>query len=369
MDEFYTDEFYMRRALELAEKGRGYTNPNPMVGAVIVKDNRIIGEGYHHRYGDLHAERDAIKNCTESAENATIYVTLEPCCHQGKQPPCTEAVLAAGIKRVVIGSMDPNPLVAGKGIEFLKENGVTVEGPVLNKECLELNRVFFSYIKNKKPYVIMKYAQTLDGKIATYKGLSQWITGEEAREKVHEDRHKFASIMVGAGTVIKDNPTLTCRSTKISNPNNPIRIICDTNLRTPYDCNLIKTIDKAKLIIATCSDDIEKIGHYEKLGCMVIKVPKDNNGHVDLKILVQELGRQGIDSIIAEGGGELNWSLLQAGLVNRVQVYIGSKIFGGENAKTAVEGKGVDTPDDAIIIKNKEIHLLGNDILIEGDVE
>lgn len=369
MDEFYTDEFYMRRALELAEKGRGYTNPNPMVGAVIVKDNRIIGEGYHHRYGDLHAERDAIKNCTESAENATIYVTLEPCCHQGKQPPCTEAVLAAGIKRVVIGSMDPNPLVAGKGIEFLKENGVTVEGPVLNKECLELNRVFFSYIKNKKPYVIMKYAQTLDGKIATYKGLSQWITGEEAREKVHEDRHKFASIMVGAGTVIKDNPTLTCRSTKISNPNNPIRIICDTSLRTPYDCNLIKTIDKAKLIIATCSDDIEKIGHYEKLGCMVIKVPKDNNGHVDLKILVQELGRRGIDSIIAEGGGELNWSLLQAGLVNRVQVYVGSKIFGGENAKTAVEGKGVDTPDNAIIIKNKEIHLLGNDILIEGDVE
>ena len=369
MDELYTDEFYMRRALELAEKGRGYTNPNPMVGAVIVKDNRIIGEGYHHRYGDLHAERDAIKNCTESTENATIYVTLEPCCHQGKQPPCTEAVLEAGIKRVVIGSMDPNPLVAGKGIDFLKENGVTVEGPVLNKECLELNRVFFSYIKNKKPYVIMKYAQTLDGKIATYKGLSQWITDEEAREKVHEDRHKYASIMVGAGTVIKDNPTLTCRSTKISNPNNPIRIICDTNLRTPYDCNLIKTIDKAKLIIATCSDDIEKIGHYEKLGCMVIKVPKDNNGHVDLKILVQELGRQGIDSIIAEGGGELNWSLLQAGLVNRVQVYIGSKIFGGENAKTAVEGKGVDTPADAIIIKNKEIHLLGNDILIEGDVE
>ena len=212
------DEFYMKRAIELAKRGTGWVNPNPLVGAVIVKDDRIIGEGWHRKYGELHAERDALSRCMEDTRGATIYVTLEPCCHHGKQPPCTEALVQAGISRVVIGSMDPNPLVSGKGVKYLEEHGIKVEGCVCNEECLAMNYVFFYYIRNKEPYVVMKTAQTLDGKIATYNGLSKWITGEQARENVHADRHRYAAIMVGVGTVIADNPMLDCRSTAVSNP-------------------------------------------------------------------------------------------------------------------------------------------------------
>lgn len=252
------DEFYMKRAIELAKRGTGWVNPNPLVGAVIVKDDRIIGEGWHRKYGELHAERDALSRCMEDTSGATIYVTLEPCCHHGKQPPCTEALVQAGISRVVIGSMDPNPLVSGKGVKYLEEHGIKVEGCVCNEECLAMNYVFFHYIRNKEPYVVMKTAQTLDGKIATYKGLSKWITGEQARENVHADRHRYAAIMVGVGTVIADNPMLDCRSTAISNPHNPVRIICDSRLRTPLDSRIVKSAGQIPTIIATCSTDRDR---------------------------------------------------------------------------------------------------------------
>ena len=205
------DMDYMRLALELADRGRGWTNPNPMVGAVIVKNGRVIGEGYHHRCGGLHAEREAFAACTGSPAGATMYVTLEPCCHHGRQPPCTEAILESGISRVVVGSGDPNPLVAGKGLEFLRAHGVEVETGVLQKECDALNHVFFHYIRIKRPYVVMKYAMTIDGKIATRTGASRWITGEEARRWVHQDHHRYTAIMAGVGTVLADDPLLTCR--------------------------------------------------------------------------------------------------------------------------------------------------------------
>ena len=206
-----TDEFYMRRAIELAKKGRGWTNPNPMVGAVIVKNGSIIGEGYHEKCGELHAERNAIASLTESAEGATLYVTLEPCCHYGKTPPCTEAILEQKIARVVIGSRDPNPKVAGKGVQMLREAGVTVVEDFMREECDQLNPVFFHYITTKTPYVVMKYAMTLDGKIATKTGASKWITGESARKEVQHMRHQYMGIMAGIGTVLADDPMLNVR--------------------------------------------------------------------------------------------------------------------------------------------------------------
>jgi diaminohydroxyphosphoribosylaminopyrimidine deaminase/5-amino-6-(5-phosphoribosylamino)uracil reductase len=224
----------MRIALQLAEKGCGWVNPNPLVGAVIVKDGEIIGRRFHEKYGKAHAERNAIASCIKSPKGATLYATLEPCCHHGTNPPCTDAIIESGIKRVVIGSSDPNPLVRGKGVAIMRRHGIEVVEGVLKEECDKLNQVFFHYIQRKKPYVIMKYAMTMDGKIATYTGESKWITGEAARQRVHEDRHRYSGIMVGVGTVLADNPLLTCR---MEGGKNPLRIICDTRLRTPINAH------------------------------------------------------------------------------------------------------------------------------------
>lgn len=232
------DEHFMNLAILLARKGGGNVNPNPQVGAIIVNDGRIIGQGYHEKYGEAHAEINAFKSCIESPEGSTIYVTLEPCAHQGKQPPCFEAIIKNKVKRVVIGSLDPNPLVAGKGIEAMKKAGIDVSLKVLEKECKDLNKIFFHYVTQRTPYVMMKYAMTLDGKIATYKGQSKWITGEKARQKVHEDRSRFMAIMIGVETLLKDDPQLTAR---IKNGINPIRIICDTQLRTPLTSKIVST--------------------------------------------------------------------------------------------------------------------------------
>lgn len=363
---------YMQRALELAKKGEGWVNPNPMVGAVIVKDGRVIGEGYHRKYGELHAERNALANLTEPADGATIYVTLEPCCHYGKTPPCTEALIENNIKRVVIGSKDNNPLVGGKGIEILKQHGMQVQCGVLEDECRKLNEVFFHNMVENTPFVVMKYASTIDGKIATHKGLSQWITGEEARRNVHKDRNKYMAIMVGIGTVIADDPLLTCRIEKNGHQveaNNPIRIICDTHLRTPLDCKLVTTADKVKTIIATCEKECEKHKAYIKAGVEVLVVPsvkEDDKDQVDLKALMKMLKDKKIDSVLLEGGATLNWAALKAGIVNKVQAYIAPKMFGGVSSKTPVGGIGVDAPDDAFILKRKTITPLGDDILVEG---
>ena len=359
------DRQYMKMALELAQKGMGFTAPNPMVGAVIVKNGRIIGQGYHRKYGELHAEREALAVCTEEPKGASIYVTLEPCCHYGKQPPCVNAILEAGIRRVIIGSSDPNPLVAGKGIRILKDHGIEVTENILKEECDKLNEAFFYYIQNKKPYVVMKYAMTMDGKIAAYTGESKWVTGEAARIHVQEQRLKYTGIMVGVGTVLADDPMLTCR---LENSRNPVRIICDSHLRTPLTSKIVRTAETIPTILASSSKDQQKIKNYEEMGCQVLYVP-EKNGHIDLNRLMELLGAAKIDSILLEGGGSLNWSALECGIVQKVQTYIAPKLFGGEEAKTPVEGKGFPDPASAVLLKNSEIIRLGDDFLIESEVK
>ena len=358
------DEKYMRQAIALALKGTGRVNPNPLVGAVVVKDGRVIGEGYHQQYGCPHAERNALAACTESPAGATIYVTLEPCCHHGKNPPCTQALIQAGVSRVVVGSADPNPLVAGKGITQLKAAGIQVEEGCLQAECDAINFIFFHYITTKQPYLALKYAMTADGKIACHTGASRWITGEAARHHVHQLRNKYAAIMVGTGTALADDPELTCR---IENGNNPVRIVCDTQLRTPLSAKLVTTATEVPTIIATCCQDEIRHKPYQEAGCQVWVLPAKNEV-VDLHALLQRLGQEKIDSVLVEGGGQLNWSLLQAGLVQRVYTYIAPKIFGGSTAKSPVGGIGVDTPQQAFQMKVVSTQQLGDDFLLEQEV-
>lgn len=288
---------YMRMALELAKKGSGFVNPNPMVGSVIVKNDAVIGKGYHERFGELHAERNALANVTTSPQGATMYITLEPCCHYGKTPPCTEAILQSGITRVVIGTLDPNPKMSGKSVDILQKNQIHVDIGILEDECKDLIKVFTKFITTKTPYVIMKYAMTMDGKIATYTNKSKWITGEKARLHVQKSRHDYSAIMVGVNTVICDNPLLTCR---LNNCKNPIRIICDTNLRTPLSSKIVQTAKNVETIIATCVEDKNAHKIYKDMGCEIIVISRKNN-HVNLAQLMHILGEKGIDSVLLEG--------------------------------------------------------------------
>lgn len=402
------DEKYMLRAIELARNGVGKVNPNPLVGAVIVKDGKILSEGYHARYGDLHAERHAFSRLEspEDARGAEMYVTLEPCCHQGKQPPCTQAIIEHGIRKVYVGSDDPNALVAGKGIALLREAGIEVETQVMKDACDALNQVFFHYITEKMPYVVMKYAMTLDGKIACDSGKSQWVTGERARTHVQETRNALMGIMVGIGTVLADNPSLTCR---IPGGRNPIRIIADSHLRIPLESKIVQTAKEISTIVAAteegCSRNGEKQQALEELGVKVLAVPgrksAERNGcavsmtdsverngcatlmtdsverndftacerdSVDLNVLMEMLGNEGVDSILLEGGSTLNQSALWAGIVREIQVYVAPKIFGGGGSFTPVRGLGVEDPSQAFLCRNRRITDFGEDILLEYDV-
>lgn len=360
-----SDEKFMNYALLLAEKGIGFVNPNPFVGAVIVKDRKIIGQGWHEKYGGWHAERNALSNCFQSPEGATLYVTLEPCCHYGKTPPCTEAIVQSGIKKVVIGCLDPNSLMSGKGAAILREAGIDVVTGVLQDKCQKLNEVFFHYIKTKTPYVVMKFAMTMDGKIATANGKSKWITGKNARENVHKSRNLYTSIMVGAGTVIADNPSLTCR---IDGGRNPIRIICDTDLNTPLESKVITTAKEVKTMIATACSSSDKLEPYLSHGCEILVI-KRNGNHIDLNHLMQELGKADIDSILLEGGSALNYSALRSRIVNKVQAYIAPKLFGGEQSKTPVGGDGIHEVNNCFTLRNQTISWFDRDILIEGEVD
>lgn len=355
----------MELSIELAKNGIGHVNPNPLVGAVIVKNGRIIGRGWHAKYGEPHAERNAFADCTEDCTGADMYVTLEPCCHHGKQPPCTDAIIEHKIRRVYVGSHDPNPLVAGKGVEILREHGIEVTENVLRNECDRLNDIFMHYITTGLPLVTMKYAMTLDGKIACYTGKSKWITGESARERVHRDRNRYSAIMAGIGTVLADDPMLTCR---IENGRDPLRIVCDSKLRIPNTSNIVRTAGEIPTLIACCSSDKSRIAELEGLGCEVV-VTDDADGRVDLRELIKILGEKKIDSIILEGGSSLNWSALESGIVDKIQAYVAPKIFGGNDAKAAVSGLGVPCPDDAFRLENAELTKYGDDFLIEGWVK
>ena len=359
-----TDEFYMKQALSLAKKGCGWVSPNPMVGAVIVKNNRIIGSGFHQKYGGPHAERNALAACGESPAGATMYVTLEPCCHHGKTGPCTQAIIQSRIRRVVIGSKDPNPLVCGKGIELLRQAGILVTTDVLQEECDRLNTIFFHFIRTKTPYITMKYAMTADGKIATAAGDSKWITGDKARLHVHQTRHQYSGIMAGVGTVLLDDPLLTCR---LPASKNPLRIICDTHLRTPLKSRLVSTAGEIPTLLATCCTDTGKIQPYLDTGCEVLTIPSCD-GHVDLKVLIRHLGARGIDSVLLEGGMTLNWSALKAGIVKSIQTYIAPKIVGGAKAKSPIGGEGIQTLSQAWTLTPASIQHFGDDLLLESEV-
>lgn len=370
------DEQYMRRAIELAKRGSGHVNPNPLVGAVIVRDGIILGEGWHEQYGQLHAERNAIahaKAAGNDLKGSTIYVTLEPCCHYGKTPPCTEAIIEEGIKRVVVGSDDPNPLVSGKGFQMLREHGIEVIPHILKEECDAINEVFFHYIRTKKPFVAMKYAMTLDGKIACHTGDSKWVTGEKAREHVQGLRNHYKGIMVGIGTVLSDDPMLNCR---MEGGRDPVRIICDDFLKIPMDSKLVQTAEQQPVIVACLPEaQTEKKEELRKRGVTVWEIPETKEQKVfgtsiekkylDLSVLMERLGEIKIDGILLEGGGTLNESALRSGIVSKIYCYIAPKIFGGSEAKTPVEGRGVSLAKDAWMFEQTRIRSFESDILLE----
>ena len=359
------DKEYMRRAIALAQKAGGYAAPNPLVGAVIVKDGRIIGEGYHRRCGEWHAERNALASLTESAEGAVMYVTLEPCCHVGRTPPCTEAIIEHKIAKVLIGSRDPNPLVSGKGAKLLREHGIEVQEDFLREECDALNPIFFHYITTHTPYAALKYAMTLDGKIAAYTGASQWITGAEARQHVQTLRSRYSAVMVGIGTALADDPMLNCR---IEGAHQPWRIVVDSHLRLSPDSRLCRTAQEYPTMIACLDTDTDKRKILEEMGVTVVVCPEED-GHVSLPYLMRALADRQISSVLIEGGGQLSESALRSHIIQHIYAYIAPKLLGGRDAKTPVEGQGADHPDAAAQLTYRRMTRLGEDWLLEYDVE
>lgn len=360
---------YMQEALDLAKLGQGWTRSNPMVGAVIVKNDQVIGRGYHRQYGGLHAEREALKDASEKGHDVkgtTMYVTLEPCCHFGKTPPCTQSIIKAGIEKVVVAATDPNRLVAGKGIQELRDHNIVVETGLLAKESQDLNRKFNYFMKHNRPYVTMKYAMTLDGRTAAYTGDSKWISDKTAREHVHYQRHSHQAIMIGIGTALADDPALTVRIDDFEGIN-PIRIVCDTGLKLPLTSKLVKTAKETPTIIATINQNPQDHQAYQEAGCQLLIV-KAKNDKLDLLDLITQLGQQGIQSIYVEGGSQLNASLLEAGLIQEIHTYIGPKVIGGFDQYSPISGFGFPQMDQALTSNIQAITPLGKDLLIESRV-
>lgn len=359
-----SDLDHIKRAITLANRGIGFVNPNPLVGAVIVKDGRVIGEGWHERYGGWHAERNALLHCTEDPRGATMYVTLEPCCHQGKTPPCTRAIIARGIARVVVGIQDPNPLVSGKGIALLRAAGIQVDCGFEQETIRHQNRVFLKYIQQRLPWVILKTAMTLDGKIATPSGDSRWVTGEPARLRVHEMRHRFMAIAVGIGTVLADDPMLNCRLPG-REVRQPLRVVIDTFARIPLESQLVRTADRYPTLVAHAAGaPADKLRALQCFGVQTLLCPSTPGG-IDLLHLLTHLGANGIDSLLVEGGGNLNYSFLARGLVDELHAFVAPKIIGGASAKTPVEGEGITRMADAIPFRLTGVEHLGDDLLLK----
>ncbi len=359
------DQHYMQMALELAARAMGRTSPNPMVGAVVVKDGRVVGRGYHARAGTPHAEVHALREAGELAGGATLYVTLEPCCHHGRTGPCTEAIIKARVNRVVVAMTDPNPLVAGKGMQKLKDADIQVTCGVLEEDACRLNEIFIKYIITRLPYVVLKTAMSLDGKIATSQGESQWITGTTAREYVHRLRDKYDAILVGVGTVLADDPSLTCRLQE-GGGKDPVRIILDSQARTPSTARVLNQPSEAPaLIVTTPGAPPERVQMLKQAGAQVLEVPGSECG-IDLEALLQELGRREISSVLVEGGARVNGSFITGNLVDKVYWFIAPKFIGGTAAPGPVGGPGIAALQDALSIKDIKLNRYGEDICIEG---
>jgi diaminohydroxyphosphoribosylaminopyrimidine deaminase/5-amino-6-(5-phosphoribosylamino)uracil reductase len=358
------DTAIMKRVLRLAAKARGMTSPNPMVGAVLVKNGKIIAEDYHRKPGAPHAEALVIDKAGEKAKGATLYVNLEPCCHTDKRtPPCTKAIIKAGIKKVVIGMKDPNPKVSGKGIEELSKSGINVASGILEKDSIRLNEAYAKYIMTKRPFVILKVAMTLDGKIATPEGESKWITGEKARELVHKIRGSVDAVMTAIGTVKADDPQLTARTKKTAR--SPIRIVIDPEFEIPIDAKILNTPPKTVIVTKVSKGQVSE-SKKKTLLEKNIKIIDYEGEHVDLKWLMKKLGEMGIASVLIEGGSSLNSHALEYGIVDKVMFFIAPKIIGGEKSFPAVGGKVFRKLLDACLIKDIRVERIGEDVLIEG---
>jgi diaminohydroxyphosphoribosylaminopyrimidine deaminase / 5-amino-6-(5-phosphoribosylamino)uracil reductase len=363
----FMNELYMKQAIELAQRAKGRTSPNPMVGCVIVKDDRIIAKGYHHHCGGVHAEVDALNRVNEDLSDATMYVTLEPCSHHGKQPPCCEAIARSGIKKVVVATLDPNPIVHGRGIAYLKSQHVDIEVGVCEDEAIHMNKIFNHYITHKTPYVLIKAAITLDGKIATKTGESQWISGPQSLKYVHQLRNEYSSIGVGVNTIIVDNPSLTIRLPEQDNQCHH-RIIFDSKGRIPLHSKVLNDAFASKTIIVTTSlmpTSIKKT--IIQKGARVIEVGS-HEGHVDIKESMHILGSLGIDSLFLEGGSEIIASALKAKIVHEVHIALAPKLIGGQDAKGFMGDIGVESLSQAIQLEFTQVEQLGSDIIIKAKV-
>lgn len=353
--------FYMGLALQNAQAMKGQTDPNPLVGAVIVNDSRIVGIGAHIKTGEPHAEIHAIRMAGEKAKGATIYVTLEPCSHYGRTGPCAEAIVAAGIEKVVIAALDPNPLVSGKGVKILEDAGIQVITGILKEESQKMNEVFNKFIVEKKPFVTLKSGITLDGKIASSTGHSKWITSAEAREDVHHLRSENMAILVGVNTVIEDNPELTSR---IPNGRNPLRIVLDSTLKVPLEAKVITDKLADTWIFTSRHYDEQKKVVLEELGIRIFHTTGVR--HVDVGEVVQILGEKSISSLLIEGGGTVNAAFLENHLIDKAIIYIAPKLIGGKNAPTFLEGTGIDLMGDAVELAHIDIQKVGKDFKFIG---
>lgn len=351
---------YMERALELALKGEGKVNPNPLVGAVVVKNGKIIGEGYHKNYGGFHAEVFALEEAGEEARGADIYVTLEPCSHYGKTPPCAKKIIEMGIKRCFIASLDPNPLVAGRGIKMMQEAGIEVVTGVLEKEAMEINRVFMKYISKKIPYLFFKCGITLDGKIASRTGNSKWITNEISREKVQKLRNKYMGIMVGINTLLADNPSLTAR---IENGRNPYRIVIDPELKTPLSSKFVNFKDNKSILITSKFE--EKNKKIEKLREKNVKIIFLDGKDFKIKKILEKIGAEGIDSILLEGGSYLISKAFEENVIDGGEIFIAPKILGDEKAISFIKGFNFENINDGFQLENIKINSYGNNVSLE----
>ncbi len=360
----FDDNYYRRMAISLAGKGIGKTNPNPMVGAVIVKDGKIIGRGYHKKCGDYHAEINAINNVRGSIRGSTFYITLEPCSHYGRTPPCVDTLIKKGLKRVVVSTPDPNPEVNGKAIKILRSKGIKVDVGILDTECRKLNEHYFKFIKSGIPYVTVKYAQTLDGRIATTTGDSQWISSDASRKYVHVLRNTNDCVIVGAGTVTADNPQLTVRHIK---GKNPLRIIVDSKLRIPIKSSVLADDNPHQTIIATTSKaPAGKITAIKKLGVEVLVVKKERNGGVSLSSLLKELGKREIMSVLVEGGSEIITSLLKTNIVDKMIIPIAPMIIG--KGLEAIGDLNINNIKDSIKFSSFKTMKKGEDFIFEGTI-
>jgi diaminohydroxyphosphoribosylaminopyrimidine deaminase / 5-amino-6-(5-phosphoribosylamino)uracil reductase len=354
-------------ALSLARKGLGGTSPNPMVGAVIVKAGKIVGKGYHKKAGGPHAEVAALSDAKEEAKGSVLYVNLEPCVHLGKTPPCADALIEAGIKKVVVSMLDPNPLVNGKGVQKLRKAGIDVKVGLLEEEAKRLNEAFIVSMERKRPFFTLKAALSLDGKIATKTCDSKWISNEESRKYTDSLRAVADAILVGINTVIADNPMLI---PKIIRPKKiPVRIVLDSKLRIPLACDMVKTSEKYPTWIFTGDDSrADKEAKLKSMGIDVIRVPKDENGRVSLKHACNELYKRGIMDVIVEGGGEVNSALLKEGLIDKIFFFYGSILIGGKGAFNLIGGKGIDFLKDAYRVDIVAMKRFKDNICIEGYV-